>query len=174
MTRLASAEKHTKGELKRSSRLCLGFMCSCRGHQSLSCHFIGRSLLWSTCGINSFSDELPWLDLQEDVYDWGLFLLRPPPQLHARYTRPARAENQCGWGCMQLELPYQSVRLCVCARHGLAAEVTECKVRQEQGGLWWSSFQWASCSANDVTFPLEGGEVAVRKRQLDHFNTFRK
>lgn len=34
---------------------------------------------------------------------------------------------------MQPELPYRSVCLCVCARHGLAAEVTECKVRQEQG-----------------------------------------
>lgn len=38
---------------------------------------------WLTCGINSLSDELPWLDLKEDVYDWGLFLLRPPPQLPA-------------------------------------------------------------------------------------------
>ena len=75
---------------------------------------LARSLLWSTCGINSLSDELPWLDLQEDVYDWGLFLLRPPPQLPARYTRPARAENQCGWGRVQLELPYQSVCVCVC------------------------------------------------------------
>lgn len=38
---------------------------------------------WLTCGINSLSDVLPWLDLKEDVYDWGLFLLRPPPQLPA-------------------------------------------------------------------------------------------
>lgn len=43
---------------------------------------IGR-YSWLTCGINSLSDELPWLDLKEDVYDWGLFLLRPPPQLPA-------------------------------------------------------------------------------------------
>lgn len=55
---------------------------------SLSQHFTdfksSATQHWLTCGINSLSDELPWLDLQKDVYDWGLFLLRPPPQLPAR------------------------------------------------------------------------------------------
>lgn len=44
------------------------------GILSLSWRFIGL-----TCGVNSLSNESPWLAFGKDVYDWGLFLFKPPP-----------------------------------------------------------------------------------------------